>query len=101
MALLGVLALTGAACKKSVAPNVAATVNGRPITNEDLDKQYKRSFPNQPEGAPADQLQFQKLELLRVMIDEEIMLQRAEKLRSEKVREANCVTPKSIRSGDL
>jgi hypothetical protein len=27
--------------------------------------------------------------------------QQAEKLRSEKVREANCVTPKSIRSGDL
>jgi peptidyl-prolyl cis-trans isomerase SurA len=63
-----------------VAPNVAATVNGRAITTEDLDKQYKRSFPNQPDGAPFDQVQFQKLELLRVMIDEEIMLQRAEKL---------------------
>lgn len=79
-AVVGLLALAGAACKKSVAPNVAATVNGRPITIDDLNKQYKRSFPNQPEGAPFDQVQFQKLELLRVMIDEEIMLQRAEKL---------------------
>ncbi len=41
------------ACKKSVAPNVAATVNGRPITTDDLNKQYKRSFPNQPEARPS------------------------------------------------
>lgn len=74
------LALGGVACKRSVAANVAATVNSRAITFDDIEKQYKRSFPNQPEGAPQDQVQFQKLELLRVMIDEEIMLQRAEKL---------------------
>jgi peptidyl-prolyl cis-trans isomerase SurA len=77
---LGAILLMGVACKKPPAQNVAAMVNGRAITLQDLDKQYKRSFPNQPEGAPQDQVQFQKLELLRVMIDEEIMLQRAEKL---------------------
>jgi peptidyl-prolyl cis-trans isomerase SurA len=71
---------TAAGCRKAVSPNVAATVNGRAITYADLDKNYKRQFPNQPETISADQMQFQKLELLRVMIDEEIMLQRAEKL---------------------
>lgn len=70
----------GVACKKSVPANVAATVNGRALTYAEIDKQYKRQFPQQPEGLSADQVQFQKLELLRVMVDEEIMLQRAEKL---------------------
>ena len=70
----------GVACKKSVPANVAATVNGRALTYAEIDKQYKRQFPQQPEGFSADQVQFQKLELLRVMVDEEIMLQRAEKL---------------------
>jgi peptidyl-prolyl cis-trans isomerase SurA len=80
LALAALLALLAGACKKSVPPNVAATVNGRAITYADLDKQYKRQFPQQPEGATPDQVLFQKLELLRAMIDEEILLQRAEKL---------------------
>ena len=79
-ALAALLALLAGACKKSVPPNVAATVNGRAITYAELDKQYKRQFPQQPEGATPDQVLFQKLELLRAMIDEEILLQRAEKL---------------------
>jgi peptidyl-prolyl cis-trans isomerase SurA len=74
------LGLGLAGCKKTVPPNVAATVNGRAITFADLEKQYKRQFPNQPGEVSQDQVQFQKLELLRVMIDEEILLQRAEKL---------------------
>lgn len=80
--LLAVAVLAGAlaGCKKSVPTNVAATVNGRAITYSDLDKQYKRQFPQQPEGTTPDQVLFQKLELLRAMIDEEILLQRAEKL---------------------
>lgn len=80
--LLAVAVLSGAlaGCKKSVPTNVAATVNGRAITYSELDKQYKRQFPQQPEGTTPDQVLFQKLELLRAMIDEEILLQRAEKL---------------------
>ncbi len=80
--LLAAAALGGATagCKRSVPPNVAATVNGRAITYAELDKQYRRQFPQQQEGATQDQILFQKLELLRAMIDEEILLQRAEKL---------------------
>jgi peptidyl-prolyl cis-trans isomerase SurA len=82
LGLILLLSLAGAfpACKKAVPGNVGAAVNSRPITYADLDKQYKRQFPQQPEGISADQIQFQKLELLRAMIDEEILLQRAEKL---------------------
>jgi len=78
--MAAILAGVPAGCKKTVPTNVAATVNGRAITYSDLDKQYKRQFPQQPEGTTPDQVLFQKLELLRAMIDEEILLQRAEKL---------------------
>ncbi len=74
------LLVFSAGCKKAVPANVAAMVNSRAITHAELDKQFDRSFPNQPEGTSQDETQFRKLELLRVMIDEEIMLQRAEKL---------------------
>ena len=79
-AFLLLLAVTAVSCKKTVPANVAATVNSRAITFGDLDKQYNRQFQQQPEGNSPDQVQFQKLELLRAMIDEEILLQRAEKL---------------------
>jgi peptidyl-prolyl cis-trans isomerase SurA len=71
-----------ASCKRAAPANVAASVNNRPITNADLDKQYQRflaqSGAQQP-GANDDAVQIQKLELLRNMVDAEIMLQRAEK----------------------
>jgi peptidyl-prolyl cis-trans isomerase SurA len=75
-----------AACKKSPPPNVAATVNGRSITYADLDKQYAAAQLPQPRttgGAAAegeDSVAVTRLEVLRTLIDNEIMLQRAEKL---------------------
>ena len=88
-----------AACRQSVPPGVAATVNGRPITYQELDKYYQRlvvedasprkipgeeaggSSKNDAGAAKAGQEQelIQKLEVLRSLIDNEIMLQRAEK----------------------
>ena len=67
------------ACGKQPGPDVAATVNNRPITYSDLDKFYKRQFVANAEGASDDQRQTQRLEVLRTMIDNEIMLQRSEK----------------------
>lgn len=72
--------LTVASCKQAPPANVAAVVNGRAITYADLDKEFKRQFPQPVENEPQDTLQGRKLELLRVMIDNEIMLQRAERL---------------------
>jgi peptidyl-prolyl cis-trans isomerase SurA len=95
--LCSLLALAG--CGRSAPANVAAMVNGRAITYSDLDKLYETNFggSNQPGGGPAtgqqqgqggqqqsshpgdDQVTFQRLQVLRTLIDNEIMLQRAEK----------------------
>ena len=66
-------------CKPSVPENVVAVVNDKSITREELAKFYKSSFPNQPSVKEDDEILRQKLQLLRDMIDSEIMMQRAEK----------------------
>ncbi len=73
----GILLLAG--CRTSPPANVAAVVNGFSITFADLDKQFRTQFAGTEQRASDDQTQFQKLELLRTMIDNRIMLQRAEK----------------------
>jgi peptidyl-prolyl cis-trans isomerase SurA len=80
-ALCGVFFLICAAgCKHAVSDNVAAMVSGRIITYADLDKQYQAQFMSSTEKPSTDQMQIQKLEVLRTLVDNEIMLQRAEKL---------------------
>jgi peptidyl-prolyl cis-trans isomerase SurA len=78
-AFTGVL-LLGTACNRKPSPDVAASVNDKPITYADLDKQFAFQFGGNNERATDDQLTIQKLEFLRVLIDNEIMLQKAEKL---------------------
>jgi peptidyl-prolyl cis-trans isomerase SurA len=72
-------AMTIASCKKPVSKDVAATVNGRPITYADLDRAIAAQFPNAPLKTNADQTIQLRLETLRALIDNEILLQRAEK----------------------
>jgi peptidyl-prolyl cis-trans isomerase SurA len=67
-------------CKRAVSNNVAATVNGRVITYADVDKQYQAQFMSSNDRPSDDQMMIQKLEVLRTLVDNEIMLQRAEKL---------------------
>jgi len=77
---LGVaLLLTLAGCQKSVTPDVAATVNGRSITYAQLDQAIAAQFPNAPLKTNPDQTTQLRLEALRTLIDNEILLQRAEK----------------------
>src|SRR4051794_2509386 len=66
-------------CSRSQPAGVAATVNGRPVYNVDVDRTYKSQFPGKGEGENEDQIQLRRLEILRSLIDSEIMLQRAEK----------------------
>jgi peptidyl-prolyl cis-trans isomerase SurA len=91
------LALLAAGCSKAPPANVAAMVNNHAITYAELDKTYQsqqqgaqqqgaqqqgaqqQSGAN-PEATNDDQVMSQKLELLRSLIDNEIMLQRAERL---------------------
>jgi peptidyl-prolyl cis-trans isomerase SurA len=63
-------------CNRSAPTGVAATVNGRAITFAELDKQYQYQFANRTSNDPVEVL---RLEVLRTLIDSEIMLQRAEK----------------------
>jgi peptidyl-prolyl cis-trans isomerase SurA len=75
-----VLVVCACGCKHAVSDSVAATVNGRLITYADLDKQYQAQFMSSSEKPSNDQMEIQKLEVLRTLVDNEIMLQRAEKL---------------------
>ena len=69
-----------AGCGDSASPDVAATVNGRPVYYSEVDRTYKSQFPaGQNDGESADQVQLRRLEVLRSLIDNEILLQRAEK----------------------
>lgn len=74
----GVLLAALSGCGRSAPANVAAEINGRAITYAELDKQYQGQFSSN-EKPSEDQIAIQKLEVLRSMIDNEIMLQRAEK----------------------
>src|ERR1051326_8493838 len=76
--LPSLLLLVSAACNRSAPAGVAATVNGRSITFAELDKQYQYSQFGQSEHPSDDQVAIQRLEVLRTLIDNEIMLQRAE-----------------------
>ncbi len=67
-------------CKSAPPANVAATVNGRAITYAELDKTYKLTYPQNAEGSSEDLVLTQKMEILRSLIDNEIMLQKAEKI---------------------
>ncbi len=78
LAALTILFICG--CKRATPDNVAATVNGRTITYAELDKKYQSTFMSSTERPSDDQMAIQKLEVLRSLVDNEIMLQRAEKL---------------------
>jgi peptidyl-prolyl cis-trans isomerase SurA len=72
-----------AACKHAPSPDVMATVNGKDILRSDLDKAYnyykarQGEAPQQPNPEQADIV---RLNLLRQLIDEEILDQTAAKL---------------------
>jgi peptidyl-prolyl cis-trans isomerase SurA len=79
-ALFSVAALFAlASCEKPVSSDVAATVNGRSISYTSLDRAIAIQFPASNQKVTADQTVQLRLEVLRALIDQEIMVQRAEK----------------------
>jgi peptidyl-prolyl cis-trans isomerase SurA len=76
---IGALALLTVACNKKPPEGVAAMVNSKAITFTELDRQFQSQFATPPK-ANDDQATIQKMEVLRTLIDNEIMYQRAEKL---------------------
>lgn len=71
------LLLALASCNRPVSSNVAALVNGRPVTYPELDRAIAAQFPNNNLKASDDQTTQLRLDTLRALIDNEIMLQRA------------------------
>jgi peptidyl-prolyl cis-trans isomerase SurA len=57
-----------------------ATVNGKEILRSDLEKYYKASLNDKPPKPSAEQADIVRLNILRQMIDDEILWQRAAKL---------------------
>jgi peptidyl-prolyl cis-trans isomerase SurA len=68
-----------ASCEKPVSSDVAATVNGRAISYTALDRAIAIQFPASNQKTTVDQTVQLRLEVLRALIDQEIMMQRAEK----------------------
>lgn len=77
--IAGVAVLVLAGCGHQSYKDVAATVNGRPITYTALNEAIARQYPNAPLNADEDQTRALRLDALRALIDQEIYVQLAEK----------------------
>jgi peptidyl-prolyl cis-trans isomerase SurA len=79
--LLTVGSLPIAGCNHSHNADVIATVNGHPIMQSELDKSYAAQLGDAQQQKPSpDQADSLRLNLLHVIIDDEIMEQRAAKM---------------------
>lgn len=78
--VLALAAITLASCNAVSRDGVAATVDGAPVTYVELEKYYQTQTQDQEAPADPDQGRMLRLNLLRELIDREILLQRAEGL---------------------
>lgn len=70
-----------AACNSSKnAGDIMAKVNGRKITSAEVEKYFKNQTSGAPQPPTDEQAASLRLSILRELIDQEIMMQRAEKL---------------------
>ena len=77
--LLGLLPNIGCTSKEAGA-DVMATVNGRKITRTEVQKYYDTQVADAPQKPSEEQADTLRLNILRELIDNEILMQRAEKL---------------------
>ena len=74
------LLLAAIGCHRTMPPDVMATVNGKPITRAELDKYYKSTVGDTPQEPSSEQADIVRLNILRTLIDDEIVQQRAARL---------------------
>ncbi len=68
-------------CRKSGEGDQAlATVNGKKILRSDVEKYFKNQTANAPVAPETEQADSLRLQIVRQLIDDEIMMQRAAKL---------------------
>jgi peptidyl-prolyl cis-trans isomerase SurA len=77
-ALMALMAAAG--CKGKQGADVMAKVNGRSITNSEVEKYYTNQTSGAPQQPTEEQATSLRLSILRELIDNEILMQRAEKL---------------------
>jgi peptidyl-prolyl cis-trans isomerase SurA len=76
----GALLAAMSACHRLPSPDVMATVNGKEITRAEVEKYYTANLGDNPQKPSAEQADIVRLNILRQMIDDEILWQRATKL---------------------
>src|SRR5271155_2924629 len=67
-------------CKSQVSGDVMATVDGRKIFRSDVDKYYDNQVASAQQPPVGEQATILRLNILRQMIDDEMVMRRAEKL---------------------
>jgi peptidyl-prolyl cis-trans isomerase SurA len=72
--------MVAAGCKGKQGGDVLAKVNGRNITNSEVEKYYSNQTAGAPQQPTQEQATSLRLSILRELIDNEILMQRAEKL---------------------
>ena len=79
--LLAAILLTAlAACNSQPGGDVMATVDGRKIFRSDVDKYYENNVASAQQAPAGEQATALRLNILHQMIDDEILMRRAEKL---------------------
>ena len=67
-------------CKSHVSGDVMATVDGRKIFRSDIDKYYENQVASAQQAPAGEQATILRLNILRQLIDDEMVMHRAEKL---------------------
>ncbi len=80
LALALVLAMTAGCRSKETGADVMAKVNGKKISREDVEKYYKNQTAGSNQTLTGEQATILRLNILKGLIEDEIMLQRAQKL---------------------
>ncbi len=77
---VGLSLLSGACGSGQAGPDVLAKVNGRKIMRSEVEKYYRNQTEGSPQPPSEEQAKSLQLSILRELIDNEILMQRAEKL---------------------
>ena len=78
--LVAAVLLTLTACNTKVGGDVMATVDGRKIFRSDVDKYYDSQISSAQQAPGGEQATALRLNILRQMIDDQILMRRADKL---------------------
>jgi peptidyl-prolyl cis-trans isomerase SurA len=79
-AMVAAALLPIAGCNRTHPPDVVATVNSKPILRAEVDKYYQDNLGDSQQQPTAEQADIVRLNILRQLIDDEILQQRAARL---------------------